>query len=104
MNKPYDLNDIIGKPLNWIGRAIDMGNISFGKPKIELLRVVRSPEGEISLDFGGKKSGRGAYVCPSSTCLGRVRKSHRIERVLECEIPDAVWDRMEKELRTHEES
>lgn len=74
------------------------------KPKIELLRVVRSPEGEISLDFGGKKSGRGAYVCPSSTCLGRVRKSHRIERVLECEIPDAVWDRMEKELRTHEES
>lgn len=74
------------------------------KPKIELLRVVRSPEGEISLDFGGKKPGRGAYVCPSSACLARVRKSHRIERVLECEIPDTVWDRMERELASHERS
>ena len=70
--------------------------------KSALLRVVRSPEGEVSLDFTGKKSGRGAYVCRDVACLRRVRKSRRIDRVLECEIPDAVWDRMEKELLSYE--
>ncbi len=68
------------------------------KPKIELLRVVRSPEGEISLDFRGKKSGRGAYICRDVKCLRRARKSRRIERNLECEIPEAVYDAMEAEL------
>jgi len=68
------------------------------KPKIELLRVVRSPEGEISLDFKGKKSGRGAYLCRDLKCLRRARKSHRIDRNLECEIPEAVYDAMEAEL------
>ena len=53
------------------------------KPKIELLRVVRSPEGEISLDFVGKKSGRGAYICPDKKCFARARKSKRIENILE---------------------
>jgi predicted RNA-binding protein YlxR (DUF448 family) len=72
------------------------------KEKPTLLRVVRSPEGEVSLDFTGKKSGRGAYVCRDVACLRRVRKSRRIDRVLECEIPDAVWDRMEKELLSYE--
>jgi predicted RNA-binding protein YlxR (DUF448 family) len=71
------------------------------KPKPEMLRVVRSPEGDISLDFKGKKSGRGAYVCNDVKCLRRVRKSHRIDRVLECEIPEAVWDRMEEEMEAN---
>lgn len=74
------------------------------KPKIELLRVVRSPEGEISLDFTGKKNGRGAYLCHDVKCLRRVRKSKRIEHNLACEIPDDVWDTMERELQAHAES
>lgn len=72
------------------------------KPKVELLRVVRSPEGEISLDFRGKKSGRGAYICRDVKCLRRARKSRRIERNLECEIPEAVYDAMEAELEEAE--
>ena len=73
------------------------------KPKAELLRVVRSPEGEISLDFIGKKSGRGAYICRDIKCLRRARKSRRIDRNLECEIPEAVYDAMEQELESYEE-
>ena len=72
------------------------------KPKIELLRVVRSPEGEISLDFKGKKSGRGAYICRDVKCLRRARKSRRIDRNLECEIPESVYDAMEAELEAAE--
>lgn len=71
------------------------------KPKIELLRVVRSPEGEISLDFTGKKSGRGAYICRDVKCLRRARKSRRIDKNLECEITDAVYDAMESELEAN---
>ena len=72
------------------------------KPKSELLRVVRSPEGEISLDFTGKKSGRGAYICRSLDCLKKARKSRRIDRNLDCTIPDEVYDRMETELSENE--
>lgn len=68
------------------------------KPKKELLRVVRTPEGEIELDFNGKRSGRGAYICHDVKCLRKARKSGRISKNLECEIPDEVYDRMEKEL------
>lgn len=68
------------------------------KPKAELLRVVRSAEGEVSLDFVGKKSGRGAYLCHDVKCLRRARKSKRIDRVLECEIPEAIYDAMEAEM------
>ena len=72
------------------------------KPKKELLRVVRSPEGEISLDFTGKKSGRGAYICHDVRCLKKARKSKRIERSLECQIPEEVYDLMESELLENE--
>ena len=72
------------------------------KPKKELLRVVRSPEGEISLDFTGKKSGRGAYICWDVHCLKKARKSRRIDRSLECSIPEDVYDRMEQELADHD--
>ena len=70
------------------------------KPKAELLRVVRSPEGEISLDFRGKKSGRGAYICRDVKCLRRARKSGRIGKNLDCVIEDAVYDAMERELES----
>lgn len=72
------------------------------KPKRELLRVVRTPEGEVGLDFTGKKSGRGAYICKSLSCLKKARKSRRIERNLECTIDDAVYDRMEREIAENE--
>ena len=68
------------------------------KPKQELLRVVRSPEGEISLDFTGKKSGRGAYICRNVKCLKKAVKSHRIDKNLECTVPDEVYENMEREL------
>jgi predicted RNA-binding protein YlxR (DUF448 family) len=68
------------------------------KPKGELLRVLRTPEGEILLDFTGKKSGRGAYICRDVKCLKKARKSGRIGKNLECDIPDEVYDRMEAEL------
>ena len=70
------------------------------KPKAELLRVVRSPEGEISLDFHGKKSGRGAYICRDVKCLRRARKSGRIGKNLDCAISEEVWDAMERELES----
>ena len=68
------------------------------KPKKELLRVVRTPEGEIVLDFTGKKSGRGAYICRDVACLKKARKSRRIDRALEVNVPDEVYDGMESEL------
>ena len=71
------------------------------KPKSELFRVVRSPEGEISLDVTGRKNGRGAYICHDVKCLRKARKSRRIESALECSIPDAVYDEMEKELELY---
>ncbi len=72
------------------------------KPKKQLLRVVRSPEGEVSLDFTGKKSGRGAYICRDIRCLKKARKSRRIERSLECNISDEIYDKMESELDGHD--
>ena len=72
------------------------------KPKAELLRVVRDPEGGVSLDFKGKKSGRGAYICRDVKCLKKARKSRRIDKDLECQIPDEVYDAMEKELEENE--
>lgn len=62
------------------------------KPKRELIRVVRSPEEEISLDFRGKKPGRGAYICPDAQCLARAKKSKALERAFSCAVPDAVYD------------
>ena len=68
------------------------------KDKKSLLRVVRSPEGQVSLDFGGKKPGRGAYVCHSVECLRKARKSRALERAFETQIPPEVYDAMEAEL------
>lgn len=72
------------------------------KPKKELLRVVRTPEGDVVLDFTGKKSGRGAYICYDSKCLKKARKSRRIESNLEIAIPEEIYDKMESELEEYE--
>jgi predicted RNA-binding protein YlxR (DUF448 family) len=69
------------------------------KPKKELIRAVKSPDGEISIDLTGKKSGRGAYICPDKACLRKARKGKRLEKALETAIPDSVYDAMENELK-----
>ena len=73
------------------------------KPKPELIRVVRSPEGEVSLDFKGKKPGRGAYVCPDPTCLQKARKSRALERAFSAPLPDEVWEQLEEQMKAGEE-
>ena len=70
--------------------------------KRQLIRVVRSPEGEISLDLTGRKNGRGTYICPKAECLRRARKGRRLERALSCQIPEDVYDAMERELEQRE--
>ncbi len=72
------------------------------KPKAELARVVRAPDGSVSLDLIGRKPGRGAYVCRNTECLKKCRKQRRIERSLEVEIPDEVWDALEGEMSRYE--
>jgi len=69
------------------------------KNKKDLIRVVRSPEGEISLDFKGKKPGRGAYVCPSAACLAKARKSRALERAFSAAIPAEVYGLLEEQMR-----
>lgn len=68
------------------------------KTKKELVRFVRSPEGDISLDLVGKKSGRGAYICPDTECLKKARKSRRLERIFETTVPDSVYEEAERLL------
>ena len=67
-------------------------------PKKELVRVVRSPQGEIALDRVGKMPGRGAYLCPSAQCLAKARKAKRLERALDAQIPPEVYERIEQEI------
>ena len=59
---------------------------------------MRSPEGEVFVDLTGKKSGRGAYICKSASCLKKARKSKRLENALSCVIPDEVYAGLEAEL------
>ena len=68
------------------------------KPKKELVRVVRSPEGEVSLDLTGRSPGRGAYVCRQAECLRAARKSRGLERAFSCAIAPEVYDRLEEGL------
>lgn len=74
------------------------------KPKKELVRVVKGPEGDISLDGTGKKPGRGAYVCPCLECLTAARKARRLEKTFSCRIPEAVYTQLEEELQACEQS
>ena len=68
------------------------------KNKKELLRVLRSAEGEILLDDTGRKNGRGAYLCRDPECLQKARRSKGLERSLKIEIPEEIYERLEKEL------
>ena len=68
------------------------------KAKREMIRVVRSPEGHVGLDFSGKAPGRGAYLCPDPECLKRAIKAKALDRSLEIEIPEEVYARLEKEM------
>ncbi len=68
------------------------------RPKKELVRIVRSPEGVVSLDFDGRANGRGAYLCRDVQCLQRARKARALERAFSAQIPEAVYAELEKEL------
>ena len=68
------------------------------KPKRDMIRVVRGVDGTVSLDFGGKMNGRGAYICPDAECLKKVQKSKALERSPEVPIPDEVYARLQKEM------
>lgn len=68
------------------------------KPKRELIRVVRSPEGEISLDFKGKASGRGAYLCPKSACLKKTIKAKALEKAFATHIPPDIYDKLQEQM------
>ena len=70
------------------------------KPKRELIRVVRSPEDEVSLDRTGKANGRGAYLCRSADCLRRAVKSKALSRAFGTEVPEDVLSRLEKEMES----
>ena len=69
------------------------------KPKKELIRVVRSPEGAVSLDFTGKLPGRGAYVCPDAECLKRAKRSKALERAFSAPLPEDVWQALEAQMK-----
>jgi predicted RNA-binding protein YlxR (DUF448 family) len=73
------------------------------KPKHELIRVVRGKEGDISLDLRGKKSGRGAYICPLEACFVKAKKARALERALSIEIPTEVYEQMRTELKNETE-
>ena len=73
-------------------------------PKRELIRVVRSPEGELSLDFKGKAPGRGAYLCPSAACLAKARKAKRLEHAFGVPVPDEVFERLTEEMACAEQA
>ncbi len=72
------------------------------KPKKELVRIVRSPEGDITIDLTGKKSGRGAYICKNAECLEKARKARKLEKSFSCQIEQSVYDTMEAELESAE--
>ena len=68
------------------------------KPKREMIRVVRGTDGTVSLDFGGKAPGRGAYLCPNPECLKKAMKANSLGRALEMEIPQSVYDALMREM------
>lgn len=72
------------------------------KPKKELIRAVKSPEGSVSLDFKGKAPGRGAYICPQAECLKKAIRSKALERAFETAIPEEVYDMLRAQLEAGE--
>ena len=70
------------------------------KDKKELIRIVRTPEGEMELDRTGRKNGRGAYICDSSVCLEKARKSKGLDRSFKMSIPAEVYDKLNEEIKS----
>lgn len=78
-----------------IRRCVGCGE---GKPKKQLVRIVRSAEGAVSLDEGGKKPGRGAYICRDAACLAKAQKRKGLQRAFGLPVPDEVFERLTEEL------
>ena len=72
------------------------------KPKKELIRVVKTPEGEIKLDFTGKLNGRGAYICKSCECLEKAQKQKALSRAFECPITDEIYNELKGSIEKGE--
>ena len=70
------------------------------RPKRELIRVVKSTDGEVSIDFTGKKNGRGAYLCFNIECLNKAIKTKRLSRVFEMAIEDSIYDKLREEMES----
>lgn len=68
------------------------------KPKKELIRIVKSPEGEVSVDLTGKKSGRGAYICRDLECLEKAFKAKRLNKNLETNIDETIYEKLKEEI------
>ncbi len=68
------------------------------KEKNDLVRIVHSPDGEISVDFTGKKNGRGGYICKDPKCLAMIIKSRRLEKIFDKKIPESVYEALAKEF------
>lgn len=66
------------------------------KEKKELLRIVRRPTGEVEIDPSGKKSGRGAYICLSESCINTAEKNKRLNSALKTEVPDEIYEQVRK--------
>ena len=74
------------------------------KPKKELTRIVRSPEGQVSIDPQGKKPGRGAYICPKLECLKKAQKTRALERKFEAEVGKDIYAMLEEQFSALEQA
>ena len=74
-----------------------------GKPKRELIRIVKTAEGEISIDSTGKKNGRGAYICPSISCLDKAIKTKRLARAFEMQIENELYASLRESIEVNGE-
>ncbi len=73
------------------------------KPKKELIRIVRDKEGSTSVDFTGKKAGRGAYICRSAECFEKAKKGRKLEKAFEARIDDVVYESLKQQLEGNDE-
>lgn len=69
------------------------------KSKAELIRVVKTPEGDIVIDRTGRQNGRGAYLCDEEECLKKARKSNALSRSFKMNVPDEIYDELERQLK-----
>ncbi len=85
--------DMQNKPVKKIPERHCVG-CSAAKPKSELIRIVRCPDGVVTIDFKGKMSGRGVYICPEISCFKKAVKSKRIESNLSVSVPEELIDKL----------